>query len=186
MQYRTLSTMKPLSIFKILFLVRCCFCKSFSVNILAVDNCTNPKPPIIQPLPYKLDLEVYKSINGRARLKVNLTVEKDISGLDKEVSILTGKQTRERVQWIYHLRKLNCSSDIIKNIAQKFGVTIKECKFQKGTYFLKDIDVEAVNSAFPGIGLVYGEYVCEIVVFSKSNSFGCWKSHFSILPVKKP
>jgi hypothetical protein len=160
-------------------------CKQYRNNIISIENCKNPEPPYITPLPFDLQIEIYKNIKGISLVKANLTVEKDITGLDKEGLIQIGKTALGGIQWKVSFRNLNCTSTVLKAMFQIFGVPIEGCELKKGNYYVKDLDFDVLDSSFQGMGRVYGEYVSKVAIFTKINTFICWMSHFSVVPLKK-
>lgn len=173
--------------FLIILPILLCYCsKSYRVNIISVNSCPNLhylQLPFIKPVPYKLNIEL-NTIKGHSIIRGNLSVEKDIPGFDKEITILTGKKTTNGIKWLYSLKNLKCTNVMVKNAFEIVGVPITGCKLKKGTYFVKDVDVDAIDSAFTTMSRLFGEYVCKISIYSKNNTFACMQSQFKISPVK--
>lgn len=167
------------------YLFNNCLSKQYKVLLTSHEICKDPALPYANQLPFQLILDIYSS-KGSTLLRGNLTALKDIPGRDLRGTFSYGAETPIGVKWILTMKDLNCNSVVTKAIIGSFGLPINGCMLKKGLYIFKDVDVDAMDSAFTvAPARTYGLYVTRGSIINRNETLVCWVCHIKITPLRK-
>lgn len=175
-----------LLIFTFPYLFNNCSCKQYRASLISLEACKDPELPYASPMPFQLILEVFNSSKGFSLLRGNLTAPRDLPAQNLRGTFAYGTETPTGIKWRATMKDLACNSFVAKAIVVSYGIPIKGCFLKKGVYVFKDIDVDAIDTAFLAAPVrTYGLYVTRGTIVSKKETLGCWVCHVKVSPLKK-
>lgn len=157
--------------------------KNHKITFQTLNLCKNLDLPLVTPLPYDLQIELYNNTQGINLIRGQIKFPRDLSARSLRGTFAYGIDTSSGTKWLMRIKDFDCNSFVVKAILRGFGVPIKGCMVKKGVYKIKEVDPNAIESdLFPtgGTAMPRGKYTARLIINSKNETFGCWQAGFKL------